>query len=77
MIVRATVRGGHFVIEEPAELPEGTTVELVVAEEPLDAMPADERAALLAQIDRGLEGLRRGEPGIPADEALQALRAAR
>lgn len=77
MIVRATVREGRFVIDEPAGLPEGTTVDLFVAEEPLDELPPEERAALLASIDRGLAGIARGEPGIPANEALRALRAAR
>ncbi|MBK7400026.1 MAG: hypothetical protein IPJ34_28185 [Myxococcales bacterium] len=73
MIVRATVRNGKFVIDEPAEFPEGTEVDLVLAEQPLDEMPADERAALLAQIDRGLAAIRQGEPGIPADQVLRAL----
>jgi hypothetical protein len=74
MIVRATVKGGRYIIEEPAELPEGTTVELFVVEQPLDEMPADERAALLAQLDRGIERIRRGEPGVPAEEVLRELR---
>jgi hypothetical protein len=74
MIVRATVRNGKFVIDEPAELPEGTEVDLVVAELPIDEMPAEERAELLAQIDRGVASIRRGEPGIPADEVLRGLR---
>lgn len=73
MIVRATVKGGRYVIEEPAELPDGTTVELVVVEEPFDDMPADERAELLAQLDRGLGEIRRGEPGIPAERVLREL----
>ena len=72
MIVRATVRNGKFVIDESAEFPEGTEVDLVV-EQPLDEMPVDERAALLAQIDRGLAAIRQGEPGIPADQVLRAL----
>jgi len=77
MIVRAIVRNGKYVIDEPAELPEGTEVELVVAEQPIDDLPPEERAALLAQIDRGIEGIRRGEPGIPADEVLRGLGAKR
>jgi len=32
----------------------------VVAEQPLDEMPPEERAALLSQIDRGLESIRLG-----------------
>lgn len=75
MIVHATVKDGRYVIEEPAELPEGTTVELVVVEESLDEMDRDERAALLASLDRGIAELRSGVPGIPADEVLRELKA--
>jgi hypothetical protein len=73
MIVHAKVQGGRYVIDEPAELPEGSVVELVVVEEPLDEMEADERAALFAQLDRGLDEVRRGVPGASADEVLRAL----
>ena len=74
MIVHATVRDGRYVIDEPAELPEGTTVELVVVEEPLEEMAADERAALMAQLDRGVDRIRRGEPGVPAAQVLRDIR---
>lgn len=73
MLVRATVKNGRFVIDEPAELPEGTEIELVATEQTLEEMPAEERAALLAQIEGGVASLRRGEPGIPADQVLRAL----
>lgn len=73
MIVRAVVENGRFVIEEPADLPEGTEVEFLLLEPPLDEMSVEDRTALIAQIDRGLEGMRRGEPGIPAEQVLRAL----
>lgn len=75
MIVHATVKDGRYVIEERAELPEGTSVELVVVEESLDEMDRDERAALLASLDRGLAELRSGMPGIPAEQVLRELKA--
>jgi ABC-type nitrate/sulfonate/bicarbonate transport system substrate-binding protein len=75
MIVHATVKGGRYVIEEPADLPEGTTVELVVVEDSLDEMDPDERAALLASLDRGIAELRSGTPGIPAERVLRELKA--
>ena len=75
MIVHATVKGGRYVIEEPADLPEGTTVELVVVEDSLDEMDPDERAALLASLDRGIAELRSGAPGIPAEQVLRELKA--
>lgn len=43
----------------------------------MDELTPEEHEALLASIERGLEGVARGEPGIPADEAMRALRAAR
>lgn len=75
MIVHATVRGGRYVIDEPADLPEGTTVELVVVEDSLEEMDRDDRAALLASLDRGIAELRRGERGTPADQVLRELKA--
>lgn len=77
MIVHATVRGGRYVVDEPAELPEGTEVELVVVEDSLDEMPPEERAALLASLDRGIAEMRSGVPGIPADQVLRELKARR
>lgn len=75
MIVHATVKGGLLVVDEPTDLPEGTTVELVVVAEPLDEMNPDERAALMACIDRGMDEIVRGVPGIPAEQFLRELKA--
>ena len=74
MIVRATVKGGRYVIDEP-ELPEGTSLELVVVKDSLDDMDCEERAALLASLNRGIAELRDGVPGIPADQVLRELKA--
>jgi hypothetical protein len=65
------------VIDEPADLPEGSTVELVVVEESLDDMDPDDRAALLASLDRGIAEMRGGVPGIPAEQVLRELKATR
>jgi len=70
MVLHARVKDGRYVIEEPADLPEGSVVELVPID---DAMDAEERAALMASIERGLAHVDRGE-GIPAEEALRRLR---
>lgn len=71
MVLHARVKDGRYVIDEPADLPEGSVVELVPID---DAMDAEERAALMASIERGLAQVDRGE-GIPAEEALRRLRA--
>ena len=77
MIVRATVRNGRFVIEEPTDLPDGTEVVLDVVDEGLADMEPEDRAALLASIDRGIDEAKRGVPGIPAEQVLAELKAMR
>ena len=56
--LRARVRGGRLVLDEPSALPEGTEVELVVADDDFDS---EERARLLAAIDDGIEDFERGD----------------
>lgn len=73
MVVRAHVKNGRFIVDDPANLPEGTVVELIVVEEPFDAMAPDERAALLAQVDRSVASIRAGEPGIDGDDLLREV----
>ena len=77
MIVHATVRGGRYVVDEPAKLPKGTVVELVVLEDSLDDMAPDERAVLLAELDRATSELDAGAELVPADVVLARLRAQR
>jgi hypothetical protein len=71
-ILRGHVEGGRVVIDEEGELPEGAQVEIAVLTEE-DEMTPEERAELLASIDRGLDQAARGE-GIPAEEVLRRLR---
>lgn len=54
--LKAEVRGGRLVLDEPTNLPDGTIVEFVeVSTDPFSALPPEERAQLNASIDRGLE----------------------
>jgi hypothetical protein len=71
-LVRAIVKGGRLLVDEPTDLPEGTELELL----PVDDMDDGERAALMASIGRGLAQVDRGE-GVPAEEALRRLRASK
>ena len=48
-ILRARVKGGHVVVEEPTDLPEGTELTLVLVDAE-DEMTAEERADLDAAI---------------------------
>ena len=70
--LKAHVHNGRLVLDIPTSLPEGTELELVLADgtEPMDD---DERAALLASLDEGLADADAGRTK-PAAEVLQALR---
>ena len=71
MVLHARVKAGRYVIDEPADLPEGSVVELVPVD---DAMDADEQAALDAAIAEGIADAERGDT-IDAREFLARLRA--
>ena len=73
--VRATVRNGRLIVDQPTELPEGTVLDLVVDDEG-DQLDQRERDALNAAITRSLE--QAGEDRTaPAQEILDKLRARR
>jgi hypothetical protein len=74
MSVRARVRNGRLVVDEPTDLPEGTEVDLapVVAADEAWALTPEESAELrsrMAAADRG--------ELVPAAEVFAKLRAAR
>jgi hypothetical protein len=71
VVLHARVKAGRYVIDEPADLPEGSIVELVPID---DTMDAEERAALEAAIAEGIEDADRGNT-IDAREFLERLRA--
>ena len=70
--IRAIVRNGRLVIDEPTALPEGTVLNLVVEGEG-DDLDDDERALLHEAISEGLRDAQAGRT-IPADELLAELR---
>ncbi|HET9555402.1 MAG TPA: hypothetical protein VFP50_20725 [Anaeromyxobacteraceae bacterium] len=76
--LKAHVRGGRIVLDEPTELPEGEDVELVPLAEVLasggDYLDDEERQRLHASIERGLEDVRAGRTG-DAEQVLAKLRA--
>ena len=76
--LRARVKNGRLVLDEPTDLPEGTVVELVaddrIASERGDDLDEAERSALHAAIERGLSDARAGRVR-PADDVLADLRA--
>lgn len=73
MTVRGRVRAGRLVVDEPVDLPDGTEVELTLADAG-DELDDDDRAALHAAIVRGHAQIERGEY-VSADAVLAELRA--
>jgi hypothetical protein len=75
MSVRATVRNGRLILDQPTDLPEGTVLDLVVDDEG-DQLDPRERDALNAAISRSLQETEQGRTA-PAGEILDKLRARR
>jgi hypothetical protein len=71
--LRAQVRGGRLVLDEPTDLPEGAEVEVAVLG---DALSPQERAKLHASLDRALEDSD-ARRGLDAWEFLVQFRARR
>lgn len=75
MSVRATVRNGRLILDQPTDLPEGTTVNLVLDDEG-DDLDDRERQALNAAISRSLSQSNEGRTA-PAEAIIDKLRARR
>jgi hypothetical protein len=73
MSVRAVVRHGRLIVDEPTELPEGSVLQLVI-DDGGDELDASERAARDAAISRSLREASDGKTA-PADAILDRLRA--
>lgn len=71
-ILRASVRNGHVVLDEPTDLPEGAKVDLLVLDAAAD-MDGAERAELEASIDRGLSEADRGQL-VTVEDVLARLK---
>jgi len=71
--LRAPVKDGHLVLDEPVDLPDGTVVDLMPVDQGDDLDDAD-RARLHAALDRSQRDFLAGK-GIPAEDVLAELRA--
>ena len=72
--VKAHVRNGYFVSDEPANLPEGTPVELqLLTTDPLADVDPEDRAELHQAIREGFEDAKAGRT-VPAEQWLAELR---
>jgi len=72
MTLKARVRAGRLVVDEPTDLPEGTEVDLLPLD-PGDWLDADDRAALHAALSDSDADVAAGRL-IDADEILRDLR---
>ena len=68
--LRAEVKNGRLVLDQPTDLPEGTVIELVA--DPFAALSKEERADLNASIDRGL-AQSKTNAARPIDDFLETL----
>lgn len=71
--LKAVVKNGRLVLDEPTKLPEGTEVELLAIEDGLDP---DNRARLLQSIEDGYDDIERGDH-VDGFEFIARLRAKR
>jgi hypothetical protein len=76
--LKAHVKGGRLLLDEPTELPEGEDIELVPLDEVLasggDYLDDEERERLHRSIDRGIEDVRAGRT-VDARQVIAGLRA--
>lgn len=72
--LKARVENGRYVIDEPAELPEGAEIRLQIVDG--DDLDPAERALLHAAIDEGMDDSD-ADRVISAEESLAELRALR
>lgn len=76
--LKARVRNGRLVLDEPTDLPEGEVIELMALDPVIagggDELDDDERAALHRELEASLEEAKRGEL-LDATSVLADLRA--
>lgn len=70
--LKAHVKDGRLLLDEPTDLPEGEVVELVRADS--DDMDDAERAALRESLAVSIDQMKKGQL-VDADELLTRLRA--
>jgi hypothetical protein len=68
--LRARVKNGRLLLDEPTDLPDGTELDLAVVDDDLDD---DDRAALHAALEASEQEFSQGK-GIPAAEVMAGLR---
>ena len=70
--VKALVKNGRLILDEPTDLPDGTVVPLEIADD-WDDLDDEERAALHESIREGIEDMEAGRT-VDARAAIAELR---
>jgi hypothetical protein len=73
-VLKAHVRGGRLVLDEPTDLPEGSEVQVALVDD--DGMDEAERAELEAALEESEAEIEAGR-GVSEDELWARLRALR
>ena len=82
-MLKAHVRSGQLVVDEPIDLPDGSEVRVALVEDELDDevlanggdyLDDEERRRLHESIDRGIADVRAGRT-VDADRVIEKLRA--
>jgi hypothetical protein len=71
--LKAHVKNGRLVLDEPTDLPEGTEVEVLALDQDFDP---EERAKLLRALDDGADDIERGDH-VDGFDFIAQLRARR
>lgn len=71
--MKATVRNGRIVLDEPTDLPEGTVLSLVVDHPDRDDMSPEERAALDGALSDSWAQIQAGHT-VPIERVLEKMR---
>ncbi|MCK6538266.1 MAG: hypothetical protein L6Q84_35275 [Polyangiaceae bacterium] len=71
--LKALVKNGRIVVDEPTDLPEGTELQLVVLQDVDNDVDEDEREAFLAALDEGIDDADAGRV-VDASVVLERLR---
>lgn len=72
LTLKARVQGGRLLLDEPVDLPEGTEIDLVPADDG-DCLDENDRARLHEALERSAAQFRDGQ-GISASEALRRIK---
>jgi hypothetical protein len=72
--LKALVKNGRIVVDEPTDLPEGTELQLVVLQDVDNDVDEDEREAFLAALDEGIDDADAGRV-VDASVVIERLRA--